>query len=151
MCCFDFTVLKENLENKGYKVVVFENKNDATEYLKGKIEGKTIGFGGSVTIKEMDLISALSPKNTIFWHDARPEGLSVMETRTLAARADIYISSVNGISEKGEIIKVDQARGINKALQKMTEHVLNTGGTMGSRRYNIYKNQIFRFQYRQLF
>ncbi len=30
-----------------------------------------------------------------------------METRTAASRADIYISSVNGISKKGEIVNID--------------------------------------------
>ena len=30
-----------------------------------------------------------------------------METRTAAVRADIYISSVNGIAETGEIINID--------------------------------------------
>lgn len=40
-------------------------------------------------------------------------------------------------AEKGEIIKVDQARGINKALQKMTEHVINTGGRTEDKRLVI--------------
>lgn len=40
-------------------------------------------------------------------------------------------------AEKGEIIKVDQARGINKALQKMTEHVINTGGKTEEKRLVI--------------
>lgn len=40
-------------------------------------------------------------------------------------------------AEKGEIIKVDQARGINKALQKMTEHVINTGGNTEEKRLVI--------------
>jgi NAD-dependent dihydropyrimidine dehydrogenase PreA subunit len=30
-----------------------------------------------------------------------------METRTAAAQAEIYISSVNGISEQGEIVNID--------------------------------------------
>lgn len=40
-------------------------------------------------------------------------------------------------AEKGEIIKVDQARGINKALQKMAEHVINTGGRTEDKRLVI--------------
>ena len=40
-------------------------------------------------------------------------------------------------AEKGEIIKLDQARGINKALQKMTEHVINTGGRTEDKRLVI--------------
>jgi NAD-dependent dihydropyrimidine dehydrogenase PreA subunit len=33
--------------------------------------------------------------------------MTVKETRTVAARAEIYISSVNGISEQGEIVNID--------------------------------------------
>ena len=40
-------------------------------------------------------------------------------------------------AEKGQIIKVDQARGINKALQKMTEYVIKTGGNTEEKRLVI--------------
>ena len=33
--------------------------------------------------------------------------MTVIETRTAAAQAEIYISSVNGISEQGEIVNID--------------------------------------------
>ena len=105
MC--DFSVLKSNLESKGYTVSVFENSRDAVEYLSGKISGKIVGFGGSKTLHEIGLFTALNSNNTVFWHDEKPEGLTVYETRKKATQADIYISSVNGISEKGEIINID--------------------------------------------
>ena len=66
-----------------------------------------MGFGGSVTLREMKLFSALSTHNTVYWHDEKPEHMTVMETRTAASNAEIYISSVNGISEQGEIINID--------------------------------------------
>ena len=107
MAKYDFSNLKQNLESKGYKVSVFENKEAATEYLKDEIKQKTVGFGGSVTINEMNLYDALSPENTVYWHNKKQENLSVKETRLQAARADIYISSANGISEDGQIINID--------------------------------------------
>ena len=55
-----FVKLKENLENKGYAVSVFECSKCATEYLKNSISGKTVGFGGSVTLDKMNLFEALS-------------------------------------------------------------------------------------------
>lgn len=104
---FDFTTLKNNLLDKGYKVSVFETKENAAEYLNSQIHEKTVGFGGSVTLKEMNLFSVLSTHNTVYWHDERPEHMTVMETRKAASSAEIYISSVNGISEQGEIINID--------------------------------------------
>ncbi len=104
---YDFTKLKVNLENKGYRVSVFDKKEDAAQYLDGQIDGKTVGFGGSVTLHEMNLFGMLSTHNTVYWHDEKPENMTVMETRTAATRAEIYISSVNGISEQGEIVNID--------------------------------------------
>lgn len=104
---YDFTKLKNNLEDKGYQVSAFATKEAAAEYLNGQIDGKVVGFGGSVTLHEMNLYSLLATHNTFYWHDEKPENMTVVETRAAAARAEIYISSVNGISEQGEIVNID--------------------------------------------
>lgn len=104
---YDFTTLKNNLEEKGYIVTVFETKEKATEYINSQIVGKVVGFGGSVTLHEMNLFEALKTHNTVYWHDKKPENMTVAETRKAATKAEIYISSVNGISEMGEIINID--------------------------------------------
>lgn len=104
---YDFTNLKNNLERKGYKVSVFATKEMAAEYLDSQIDKKVVGFGGSVTLHEMKLFHLLSTHNTVYWHDEKPEDMTVIETRTAAAQAEIYISSVNGISEQGEIVNID--------------------------------------------
>ncbi len=107
MAKYDFTKLKVNLENKGYHVSVFDNKELAANYINDQIIGKTVGLGGSVSIHQMNLFTMLSEHNIVYWHDEKPSDMSVMETRTAASRADIYISSVNGISEDGEIVNID--------------------------------------------
>lgn len=104
---YDFTKVKDNLEKLGYAVTVFENKGAAADYLNSQINGKTVGLGGSVTIRETGIFPMLSARNVVYWHDAKPEGLSVAETRLAGARAQIYISSVNGLSENGEIVNID--------------------------------------------
>ncbi len=107
MMKYDFTKLKLNLEEKGYYVNVFDNKELAADFINGQIIGKTVGLGGSVTIHQMNLFAMLSEQNVVYWHDEKPSDMSVMETRTAASRAEIYISSVNGISEDGEIVNID--------------------------------------------
>lgn len=106
MSC-DLNVLKENLEKKGYAVHLFDTKETAADYLAGQIQGKTVGIGGSATIHQMDLFPRLAAANTVYWHDEKPEGLTVMETRQAAFRAEVYLSSVNGISQQGEIVNID--------------------------------------------
>lgn len=104
---FGFINLKRNLEDKGYKVSVFETKEEAANYIDEEIDNKIVGFGGSVTIRQMGLFDKLSKHNTVYWHDEKPENMTISETRTVATKAEIYISSVNGISEDGIIINID--------------------------------------------
>ncbi len=113
---YDFTNLKNNLENKGYKVSVFDTKESAAEYLNSQIDEKIVGFGGSVTLHEMNLFEMLSTHNTVYWHDKKPEKMTIMETRTVAAQPEIYISSVNGISEQGEIVNIDHTGNFGLAM-----------------------------------
>lgn len=104
---YNFTNLEIHLKEKGYSVQIFNSKENAAEYLDSQIHQKIVGFGGSVTIRQMNLFEKLSSHNTVYWHDQKPDTMTVMETRTAASRAEIYISSVNGISEKGEIVNID--------------------------------------------
>ena len=102
-----FETVKKNLVERGFKVSCFETKEEAASYLDGAIDGCSVGFGGSVTLKEMGLYERLSAHNRALWHWAVPEGADPKQLRTDAARADVYISSVNGIAETGEIINID--------------------------------------------
>ncbi len=102
-----FEKLKINLEALGYKVTVFKAKEEATEYLKNSIHGKTVGFGGSVTLARLELYPALSEDNTVFWHQGVTDREKSLEVRKNAASSDIYISSVNAIAESGEIVNID--------------------------------------------
>ncbi|MBR4983443.1 MAG: lactate utilization protein [Lachnospiraceae bacterium] len=107
MSKYNFTDLKRNLESKGYSVSVFEKKEDAANYINEQVNQKSIGLGGSVTIHEMNLFEILSSHNVVYWHDKKPDDMTIMETRTAASRAEVYISSVNAISEVGEIVNID--------------------------------------------
>ncbi|MBQ6833024.1 MAG: DegV family protein, partial [Lachnospiraceae bacterium] len=62
--------------------------------------------------------------------NGRLTGLSAFFATTL------NIKPVMG-AEKGQIIKLDQARGINKALQKMAEYVIKEGGNTDEKRLVI--------------
>lgn len=104
---YDFTKVRNTLEKKGYSVREFSNKELAAMYLNEQIDGKTVGLGGSVTLHQMNLFAILSEHNIVYCHDEKPSDMSVMETRTAASRAEIYISSVNAISENGEIVNID--------------------------------------------
>lgn len=103
----DFTKVKSKLESLGYGVTCFDTATDAADYLDEKIQGKTVGFGGSVTVEQMGLYDRLALKNEVSWHLRLPGGKTANAVRLEANAAQIYISSVNGLAETGEIINID--------------------------------------------
>lgn len=103
----NFTTLKDNLEKAGYSVAEFQTKEEATAYMNGQIDGQTVAFGGSVTIEQMGLYEALSSHNEVIWHWAIPEGKTAAEVLADARTTDVYVSSVNGVAETGEIVNID--------------------------------------------
>ena len=102
-----FTKVAENLKNLGYQVTLFDTKEQAADYLCDQIKDTTVGFGGSMTLREMGLYERLCETNTVHWH-WQPQGdTTIPQTRMLARDTQVYLSSVNGLAETGEIINID--------------------------------------------
>ena len=100
----DFSTVEKNLRDRGYKVCSFGSGKEAADYLVAELKGKSVGIGGSMTIKELGLYDRLSEDSTVYWHwETGPE------TRADAASAQVYLTSVNGFAETGEIINIDGA------------------------------------------
>ena len=99
-------VAMENLQKRGFEVSFFENADMACEYLMQEIHGATVGIGGSMTAMEMGLFEKLGKKNMVYWHTVQADRETAIRG---AARADVYITSANGIAESGEIINIDGA------------------------------------------
>jgi len=113
----DFSVLKDNLIKLGYEVSVFETAAEAADYLDSEIDNTTVAFGGSVTLDELGLYDKLDKHNEVFWHWKIKENQSPATMRDFATNTDVYISSVNGIAETGEIINID---GTGNRVASMT-------------------------------
>ena len=103
----DFSILKKNLIALGYTVSCFDTAEEATHYLDAQIHQQTVGFAGSMTLEKMGLHERLSAHNEVHWHQRIPEGKTSKEVRVQANAASIYITSVNGIAESGEIVNID--------------------------------------------
>lgn len=99
--------LANELTKKGYEVHSFSDKEKAVAYLNAELDQKSIGIGGSQTVEQMGLYPLLAEHNTVYWHDHKPDDMTVMEIRQAAFRAPIYISSVNAISLQGDIVNID--------------------------------------------
>ena len=97
---YDFSTVKANLEARGFAVSCFASAEEAMDYLDSKLDGRTIGIGGSVTIRDMGLDQRLEQHNQVIWHwkDGALRD---------AAGTQVYLTSVNGLAETGEIINID--------------------------------------------
>lgn len=96
----DFQKLAQTLEGLGYTVRCFDTAVQAAGYLDGEIDGKSVSFGGSVTLEQLGLYPRLSTHNHVVWHWKGGD-------RKEAASTDVYISSANALAETGEIINID--------------------------------------------
>lgn len=103
----NFDKVKTNLEANGFTVTCFETSKEASKYLNDQIDGKTVGFGGSMTLDKMGLYDSLSLHNDVSWHQVTPKGDGRKIVIQKANSAKIYLSSVNGLAETGEIINID--------------------------------------------
>ncbi len=98
------SVLKENFEKHKFHTSFFKTRDEAADYLKERIQGTTVGIGGSVTVEELGVYEALKEANTaVYWHwkDTAPD------TRLKARDAEVYLLSANAVSESGEIVNID--------------------------------------------
>ena len=105
----DLQIVKENSEKKGFKVSVFSDAKEASDYLNKEINNTSVAFGGSMTLAEMGLFDTLKTHNEIWYHsDAELiEKYGREEIFKRAMGADVYISSVNGMSSDGVLINID--------------------------------------------
>ena len=97
-----FDTVKKNLEARGFSVRTFATAAEAAAYLNEVIDGKTVGFGGSVTLQDMGLYELLGSHNEVHWH-----WVNGPEERKAAMGTQVYLSSANGLAETGEIINID--------------------------------------------
>ena len=97
-----FESVKKNLESRGFSVKTFATAGEAAAYLDSAIDGASVGFGGSMTLKDMGLYERLESRNEVCWH-----WVNGPEDRMKAMNTQVYVTSANGLAETGEIINID--------------------------------------------
>lgn len=103
----DFTKVKAALEARQFEVSTFATTADAAAYLNEQIDGVTVSFGGSVTLREMGVLETLAAHNEMSDYWNVPEGADARENCIASMTSDVYLTSVNGLAETGELINID--------------------------------------------
>ncbi|SHK19880.1 Uncharacterised ACR, YkgG family COG1556 [Anaerobranca californiensis DSM 14826] len=103
----DINITIENLKKKGYSVSYFERSEDATEYLNNIIDGKTVGFGDSTTLFSIKLFEKLKTHNEVFDPQNCQIGENFNDIAKKCLTTEIFITSVNALTQTGEIVNID--------------------------------------------
>ncbi|KPK96479.1 MAG: hypothetical protein AMJ95_14020 [Omnitrophica WOR_2 bacterium SM23_72] len=94
-------------EKRNIKGWYCRNKKEALEKLWELIPvSSTVGFSGSQTLEQLGIIKLLESRGNKVFNQYQP-GLSrpeSLELRRLGAQADVYLTSANAVSEKGESV-----------------------------------------------
>lgn len=97
------TALKRN----NYEVSFFKTAEDAAQYLDSSLNDKYIGFGDSDTMLQMSLFDRFASHNKVVdpkhWVSGKTFGDTAIECLT----TDIFLTSVNALSESGEFVNID--------------------------------------------
>lgn len=102
----DIDKLRKNLEREGFLSSCFDTAEECCSYMNRQLDGVTIGFGGSQTVRDMGLYEQLETHNNCFWHWDKTKDLADA-IRKEATTAEYYICSLNAVSENGELVNID--------------------------------------------
>lgn len=95
------------LQKRGYDVACFQTGEDAAAYLDRKIDGFTVGFGDSETMLTLRLYKRLARHNDVYDPMHPRDGLGFYGTARKCLTTEIFLTSVNGIAETGEMVNID--------------------------------------------
>lgn len=98
------------LESNGFKTIIVSDKNEAlSEVLKLIPEKAKVGIGGSVTVREIGLVTELLKRGNDVLEDwsrkVSPEEDIIIRRGHLTC--DVFISSSNAITEDGKLVNID--------------------------------------------
>lgn len=96
------------LERNKFVVHYFEQPQDATLYLQERIKNKRVALGDSRTLLELGVYDALVPNNMEVTDIHRPlEGENFRQTALRTMGRDVFLTSVNALSQTGEMVNID--------------------------------------------
>ena len=99
----------ENLQKNNMAVYFAQDRAEALEIAKGLMKkGDTVTCGGSVTLSETGIRQHLSSGEYNFLdRSLAKDGEELEEIYRKSFYADVYLTSANAVTEKGELVNVD--------------------------------------------
>lgn len=99
----------EALKKNNFDAEYFESSKAAIDAILKEIDIKeSVGIGGSMTVKTLELDKRLKERgNVVHWHWLEPISEGMDSARENAAKADVYLTSTNALTQDGKLINTD--------------------------------------------
>jgi L-lactate utilization protein LutB len=151
---------KRALERNDFEVIMASARNDAVQKVLAHIPADAkVGVGGSMTIRELGLMEALTERGNRVVHHWLPD-ISVRDWLPFMREAhncDVFLCSSNAVTEDGKLVNVDSTgnrvasmifgpdkvivvAGRNKIVRNMDEglkRLKEVAGPLNAKRHNI--------------
>jgi len=96
-----------SLRAKGYTVSCFDTVEQAGSYVELAVDNKHVGFGDSLSLRQMDLYRILSSRNEVSDPQQCTEAEDFLATARRCLSSDVFVTSVNALAETGELVNID--------------------------------------------
>lgn len=107
MAEIDYTALTHALLTRRFLPQVFDTAAEAKAAALQIIGTKSVGIGGSATVRDMGLAEALQARgNEVSWHWLVAKEAK-QAARDKALTADVYLSSTNALITDGRLVNID--------------------------------------------
>lgn len=107
MAEIDFSALSHALSARRFLPQVFDTAEEAKAAALEIIGSKSVGIGGSATVRDMHLAEALQEKgNQVYWHWLVAKEAK-QAARDKALMADVYMCSSNALTADGRLVNID--------------------------------------------
>ena len=103
----DYNALSAALSSRRFLPEVYDTAEEAKEAVLRIIGGKSVGIGGSATVRDMKLAEALQANgNEVAWHWLVPKEAK-KAARDEALKTDVYLCSTNALTTDGRLVNID--------------------------------------------
>ena len=103
----EYDELLKNLKGRGFLPQLLPDAAAARDAALAIIGSRSVGFGGSATVRDIGLYEALAERgNALYWHWHAPAEDRIA-TERLAQAAEVFVSSSNAVLTDGRIVNID--------------------------------------------
>ena len=103
----DYEALVKALKSRRFLPEVFDTAQEAKAAALKIIGSKSVGIGGSATVRDLGLAEALQANgNDVYWHWLAAKEAK-QAARDKALTADVYMCSSNALTADGRLVNID--------------------------------------------